>query len=184
MNEQWRPIPGHPGHEVSDLGRVRSVDRMIQVGPSRERIYRGRVLQIVINSHGRPAIDLSSGGRRKKRLVQTLVLEAFAGARPPGAVCCHNDGDKLNNRLTNLRWDTRSSNTLDLVRHGAHNNARKTHCPQGHLYEGSNLIYYPTSGRMCRSCISERKRKARTAQGTSGEQARADARHDTGANDE
>jgi len=66
---------------------------------------------------------------------------------------CHNNGDKDNNRLSNLRWDTPSSNSLDLVRHGTHNQARKTHCPRGHRLEAPNLkASYLASGR--RGCLS------------------------------
>jgi hypothetical protein len=50
--------------------------------------------------------------------VHELVLRVFVGPRPAGLQGCHNDGDKLNNSLTNLRWDTRESNALDKRTHG------------------------------------------------------------------
>jgi hypothetical protein len=50
--------------------------------------------------------------------VDRLVLEAFAGPCPEGLECCHNDGDPANNRLENLRWDTRKANVEDSRRHG------------------------------------------------------------------
>ena len=47
-----------------------------------------------------------------------LVLTTFRGPRPLGMVGCHNDGNKLNNRADNLRWDTHGGNEADKVRHG------------------------------------------------------------------
>lgn len=46
----------------------------------------------------------------------------------------------MNNSLSNLRWGTRSDNQLDSVRHGTHSNARKSHCPRGHIYCDANLV--------------------------------------------
>jgi hypothetical protein len=56
--------------------------------------------------------------------VHTLVLEAFVGPCLPGMECCHRDGNPANNRLDNLRWDTRAANRRDMLRHGTHRNAR------------------------------------------------------------
>jgi hypothetical protein len=50
--------------------------------------------------------------------VHRLVLLAFVGPAPEGMECCHNDGNKANNALSNLRWDTRSANMKDRTRHG------------------------------------------------------------------
>jgi hypothetical protein len=52
------------------------------------------------------------------RYVHALVLEAFVGPRPEGFDACHNNGNKTDNRLENLRWDTKSANSLDKRRHG------------------------------------------------------------------
>ena len=51
-------------------------------------------------------------------LVHRLVLLAFVGPCPPGMETCHKDGNSLNNKLTNLRWDTPKSNTEDRRKHG------------------------------------------------------------------
>jgi len=42
--------------------------------------------------------------------VHHLVLEVFVGPRPEGTVACHNNGDGYDNRVRNLRWDTRKAN--------------------------------------------------------------------------
>jgi len=58
---------------------------------------------------------------KKPFLVHRLVLETFVGKCPDGMECCHNDGVASNNKLENLRWDTRSNNAKDAVKHGTSN---------------------------------------------------------------
>lgn len=57
---------------------------------------------------------------REKHQVHALVLAAFKGDRPSPNYCCrHLDGDKSNNRITNLEWGTPKENGRDMVIHGA-----------------------------------------------------------------
>lgn len=56
-------------------------------------------------------------GKRHKRHVAHLILETFVGLRPVGKECCHNNGDPSDNRVENLRWDTRSANQRDRNNH-------------------------------------------------------------------
>ena len=63
-------------------------------------------------------VSLSKECVVKTPSVHTLVLSAFVGSRPEGMHACHGNGNKLDNRLENLRWDTVSANALDRVRHG------------------------------------------------------------------
>ncbi len=121
--ETWRPVLGYEGlYEVSDQGRVRSVDRtisMIRMGRECQTRRRGRTLMITVNDRGRPHVEFWKNGKRRPGIkVHRLVLEAFVGPRSEGLECCHWDGDRTNNRLENLRWDTRASNEADMLRHG------------------------------------------------------------------
>ena len=147
-NERWVPIPGCPGYEVSDLGRVRSIDRMVTNTLGQTRTLRGRVLATPPVCKGYPMVTLGKAGNR---LVHQLVLEAFVGPRPPGIPVCHNDGDRTNNHLNNLRYDSPSENMYDVVRHGRHAMANKTECPKGHLYSPENTLV-SNGRRYCRTC--------------------------------
>lgn len=158
MTEVWRPIPSYPGYEASDLGRIKSCERVIvratRFGEIRQPI-RERILKPGRFSDGREFVVLTG---QKNRQVHRLVLEAFVGPCPPGMEACHNDGDHTNNRLSNLRWDTRSSNMLDLTRHGVGRWSNKTHCIHGHeLTEGNTIRYGPENRwRRCRTCNRRR----------------------------
>ncbi|MFL1430304.1 MULTISPECIES: hypothetical protein [unclassified Nocardiopsis] len=49
----------------------------------------------------------------------------------------------------------------DQVRHGVHREARKTACPRGHKYSGSNLRITFDGRRACRACHREYARRRR-----------------------
>lgn len=142
IGEQWRPVVGVPGYEVSDQGRVRSWKR-----------GRSSLMSPTPDTRGRLQVCLQVGGRSISRRIHRLVAEAFIGPRPEGApFVCHNDGDHLNNAVTNLRYDNRSGNALDSVLHGTHNMASKTHCKRGHEFNAANTRITPTGSRACRTC--------------------------------
>lgn len=102
----------------------------------------GRTLKPYIGDRaGHLRVDI--GGRQL--YVHQLVAEAFLGHHLGGLEVCHNDGDPTNNRVENLRWDTRSSNVLDL-------RAVRRTCPQGHEYTEDNTYYTAQGWRRCRKC--------------------------------
>ncbi|MDP7729539.1 HNH endonuclease [Mycobacterium sp. TY813] len=91
-----------------------------------------------------------------------LVLEAFVGPRPPGLEGCHGNGDPADNSVANLRWDTRSANVFDSVRHGTHNHASRTHCSKGHELTPDNVYKDPARNRrQCKQCARNRARSNR-----------------------
>lgn len=120
--EEWRAVPGFEGaYEVSNLGRVRSLERVVTVrgrhdGQARRRI-RGRILKPGL-SVGRPVVNLSSDGSHRHALVHHLVLEAFVGPCPDGQECRHLDDNRQHNKLSNLEWGTRVENMADRRRNG------------------------------------------------------------------
>ena len=103
---------------------------------------------------GYQRVVLSEPNRGKREeFVHVLVLKAFIGPCPDGTECCHNDGNPANNAISNLRWDTRSGNIFDAVRHGTHHSASKTHCKRGHVFDKENTIQRRGGGRFCRECM-------------------------------
>ena len=120
MQEVWKPVPGYEGrYEVSDQGRVRSLDRVVtqisRWGTPYTSNRKGRVLRPGPSNFGHLSVVL---GRRNTKMVHDLVLRAFIGPPPDMHECCHNNGDPADNRLENLRWGTRSENIMDSVRQG------------------------------------------------------------------
>lgn len=151
--ENWLPIPGWEGvYEVSDLGRIRSLDRVVTFRDGRRYFYRGRILRHQTHPSGHSLVRLSIGRHRETARIHAAVMLAFVGPRPPDMEVCHGNGDPADNRLINLRYDTRGANLLDSVRHGTHGMARKTRCKRGHPFDEANTYIRTGGKRGCRAC--------------------------------
>lgn len=158
--EQWRDIPGwEETYQVSNRGRIRGkdIDRLDKNGrPWRKK---GTIHGQHVKPNGYVYVNLKSKPRKQRRYVHQLVLEAFVGPRPEGAEACHDNGDREDNRLENLRWDTVSENRLDIKRMGRHNEGNKTHCDNGHEFTEENTRYYDPRNdwRRCLRCVQDRR---------------------------
>lgn len=109
-SENWRPVPGWDGlYEVSDQGRVQSL---------RRAKCRGGLLRPLRHTGGYARIMLWREGLPRQTFIHRLVALAFLGAPEPGMQVAHNNGDRQDNRATNLRWATPSENQADRERHG------------------------------------------------------------------
>ena len=117
--ETWRDIPGYEGlYQVSDKGRVRSLDRYIEYSNGKLVFYKGKIIKQNEDKHGRMLLRLSKNKNRKSYFVHSLVALAFIGERPKDYVVAHCDGNNKNNDLSNLRYDTVRENSIDMYRHG------------------------------------------------------------------
>lgn len=122
--EQWRPVVGHEGeYEVSDLGRVRSVDRVIwrrfgRRGPYADMPVRKTLPGVLLKPQEDTAgyLCVNIGGRPQR--IQWLVAAAFIGPRPAGAMVLHGDDRKHNNQAQNLRYGWALENAADALRNG------------------------------------------------------------------
>lgn len=118
MSEDWLSVVGFEGvYEGSNLGRVRSLDRMVKRGSGSMAIS-GRVMSPSEAGKGYRKVALCSSERQVHRYVHEMVLEAFVSPRPLGQESAHGNGKRDDNRLENLRWDTRSGNHADKRAHG------------------------------------------------------------------
>lgn len=115
--EIWKDIPGHDGYQASSLGRIRSVDRVIQkqrLGTPFLWSRKGQVIRQHRNRSGYLCCALS----RKTQMSHRLVCLAFHGEPPPGHEVAHSNGVRDDNRASNLRWATRRENIEDMRAHG------------------------------------------------------------------
>ena len=108
--EEWRDIKGLEGHyQVSDRGRVRSVNRIVRAGKNKQRKTNGRILVQWKTKHGYMHVNL---GRRGKGVVHRLVAMAFIPNPNNYPNVNHKDEDKTNNAVQNLEWCNHSYNAL------------------------------------------------------------------------
>jgi hypothetical protein len=161
--EKWRRIPGYEGrYEASDLGRVRSVERTITDTLGRVRRLKSYVLQPAVCKRGGRITHLSVGlGDRNSHHVHRIIMRTFVGPPPEGFEVCHNNGDPTDNKLENLRYDTRSANHLDMQRHGTDVYRNRTHCPRNHPLTVPNLKPMDLKRRDHRECLACSRAKNR-----------------------
>lgn len=107
MTEQWRPIEGYEGlYEVSNLGKVRSLDRIDCTG----RRLKGKILIPLMMKNGYLSVFLCKEGKAKHFLIHRLVAQAFI-LNPEGLKeINHKDEDKTNNLVDNLEYCDRKYN--------------------------------------------------------------------------
>lgn len=125
-DEIWKPVVGYEGlYEVSNLGRVRSVGRVVTYRNGRRVHCRSRVLKPAEHPAGHLHVILCRVGKHVTAKVHRVVLEAFVGPCPEGMEGCHNDGNPADNALGNLRWDTHGANMRDRGEHGTGNEGER-----------------------------------------------------------
>ncbi|MDF2036578.1 NUMOD4 domain-containing protein [Cytobacillus oceanisediminis] len=106
--EQWRDIEGYEGiYQVSSNGRVK------RVGNGKERI-----LKPSSNNLGYHIVTLSANNQRKTQSVHRLVALHFIPNQENKKTINHVDGDKSNNHVTNLEWNSYSENLKHAYKSG------------------------------------------------------------------
>ena len=111
-HEEWRDIPGYEGlYQVSNTGKVRSAHH--------KRI---RELKPTPQSGGYLLVSLCKNHARKGESIHTLVALAFLGPRLAGMAINHKNGNKADNRDTNLEYVTYKENIHHAMRLGLMNN--------------------------------------------------------------
>ena len=113
MEEIWKDIQGFEGkYQVSNLGRVRSLDRTIIDKAGRVHHTRGMILKDSINKgRGYYRVSLSDGHRNYTHIeVHRLVALHFVPGYKEGLVVNHKNENKTDNRAENLEWCTQGYN--------------------------------------------------------------------------
>lgn len=164
-DELWLPIREYEGfYEVSNYGRIRSLDREVPVrGNPRQshKIIKGVIKKWGYDGNGYPKIELTRDGIRKSINIHVLVAQHFVPGYDSGLQVRHLDGDKTNPYFQNLAWGTASENQKDKIIHGTNHQLNKDMCPANHVLAEPNLRVDSLPFRRCLAC-----KKARDAMKT------------------
>ena len=125
MKEIWKDIPEYEElYQISNLGRVRSKDRLIKANcqnnshvkrPFFYYVYPGRIIKLQTNKFGYTTVFLNKGGKQKGFFVHRLVIKTFNPIlNDSDYQVNHIDENKENNSLNNLEWCTAKEN----INHG------------------------------------------------------------------
>lgn len=140
MEETWKDIEGYEGiYQISNLGRVKSVDRDIYDSNGIKRSHRYEKLKhISLDGCGYSIVSLSKDGKVKKKRVHRLVAEAFIPNPNNLPEVNHIDTIRTNSRVDNLEWCTRRENIDHSIRLGHY----KRYGSRNSNYGGTKLKEY------------------------------------------
>lgn len=116
--EVWKDVKGYEGlYQVSNYGRVKSVDRLVDYKSKGGRMFKRIVKGTILKPKGNPkylGLTLSKNGQFTTVYVHRLVAEAFLPNPCNLPEVNHKDENPKNNRVENLEWCTKIEN----VRYG------------------------------------------------------------------
>jgi len=131
-HEEWRDVVGFEGYyQVSNLGRVKGLDRIVPDKQLGHKHIRGRMMtNTTSGGRGYPTVTLTKNGSQRPYYVHRLVAEAFIPNPDNLPEIDHIDAVITNNDISNLRWVTHEENVKHIRE-------------MGHWYNGSeNLVRY------------------------------------------
>lgn len=111
MDELWKPITGYEDrYEVSNLGRIRSLDMVLKHWQGGTILRKGRILKTRTTCWGYLHVCLSRDSHNAFLTVHRLVALHFLPPCSGGTHVNHKDFDRKNNVVSNLEWVTRMQN--------------------------------------------------------------------------
>lgn len=102
MNEIWINIKKFPEYQVSNFGRVKSF----------KQNKNGKIMKPRLDHNGYPTINIRTDNKNKNVSIHRLVAENFIPLVEGKEYVNHIDGNKENNKVTNLEWVTQSENMI------------------------------------------------------------------------
>lgn len=119
--EIWKSVLGYEGiYEVSNLGNVRSIDRVVKSSNGSECFRKGKLLAKTLDKDGYQTVHLMQFGVGRRSKIARLVSIAFIPNPLEKPEINHIDFDRTNNCVSNLEWVTHKENIKHLMSAGRH----------------------------------------------------------------
>lgn len=110
MEEIWKDIQGFENYQISNLGRVRTLNKYVRQGLPKELVKKYKILKLIKNTHGYYSINLYKNTKCYRKDVHRLVAQAFIPIPKKLLQVNHIDGNKQNNDISNLEWVSAKEN--------------------------------------------------------------------------
>ena len=119
--EEWKAVVGYEGYyEVSNYGRVKGLNRIIQRSDGRMVTIPERILSPVLDTDGYRQCKLCRDGKYKTVGVHCLVARAFIPNPDNLEDVNHKNFNRADNHVSNLEWKTHGDNvrySIEAKRH-------------------------------------------------------------------
>jgi len=113
MTEVWRNVIGYEEYyQVSNLGNVKSLDRIVVTGNRKSYIRKGKLCKLSKNNLGYMTVGFTVNNKKVNKYVHRLVAEVFLTNDENKPQVNHIDCNKENNHVDNLEWCTNSENHI------------------------------------------------------------------------
>lgn len=153
--EHWKKIEGASNYEISDNGRIRSLDRVLPIinNISDHRFLRGRILRQYKNKNNGYLYlrYVDDNGKKHRELSHRTIAKAFLPNPNNYGDINHINGNKEDNRVENLEWCTRSHN----IQHAFAIGLSKVTEKQKELSRRKVLIIYPNGSTIVAPSVKE-----------------------------
>lgn len=127
MNEEWRFVKETGNaYQVSNLGNVRSVDRVKTFKNGRTQAYKGKLLKPKKMPNG--YVQAFLGRDYGFVYIHRLVAQVFIGEIPDGMFVLHWNDIKDDNRPENLRFGNNKDNAKDAIRNLRYADGESHYC--------------------------------------------------------
>lgn len=148
MEETWKDIEGYIGfYQVSNMGNVRSLDRVVNNSRFGKIKQTGRVLKSAIDSKGYQRVALSKDRKLSTFKVHRLVAQAFLNNPSNLAEVNHIAGNKTDNKVESLEWISHRDNCIHSFANGLQIGMKKESNPNSKLtiekVKSARLEYIP-----------------------------------------
>lgn len=159
MVEIWKDIPGYEGYyQVSNTGKVKSLERIsVRNNGKSEDVkchLRERMLNIQTQAQGYSQVVLSKNGSRKTFRLHALVAKLFVENPFKKKYINHIDGNKKNNKASNLEWVTAKENMAHAYKTGLINHYKRKVLQ---LDENNNVLNKFSSLKEAAECVGGSK---------------------------
>lgn len=156
--EIWKDIEGYEGiYQVSDEGNVRSLDRITKYKNTIHKMkLSGKPIKGNTNTRGYRYVNLCKNSNKKTITVHRLVMKHFIPNHENKSEINHIDGNKTNNKLSNLEWVTSKENYDHSVSIGLRKNRYKGNNPKLNENEVKAIREMYDSGNYTQKEIAEK----------------------------
>lgn len=149
--ENFKPIVGYEGlYEVSDMGTVRSVSRLVPQKSGTLQYKPGKILRQAITWDRYKSVGLSKEGKVTTFRVHRLVASAFVNNPENKPLVNHRDRDRQNNKALNLEWSTNQENIV----HGYDTTGFASNGSKGHRVKLNETVVREIISKHATGCYS------------------------------